>query len=331
MSNADDLIPVFIPPLAACLAKAEDLKKAPLTAEEVVKIRNSAVCMMMAPEEAEKLTTSRGYRDVAPEDCWADWHRLRVQLTGKGYLPKIVLCLLGDADFESRARYLLESEGIEHEWRGRDARMTAAFEASTCRWDPSFRDEDRAAIASHSRALYVLSGTLPADEGAAAGLAFLQLGARLLEAGAVAMKCDSSGIAHGRDRWLELAREADGPEPWNALLRAFVQFPISTGDDYYSCGMHLLGQPDLIASHAILKESCGPDEDPGWRAVHVFGIFAHYMLAECQPGEFASGHTFSPDAESPRFRVQWEGCTGYDEDDFFFNPFGRWRFSERIA
>lgn len=327
MSSADNLIPVFIPPLAACLANAEKLKGSSLTEAEALKIRDGAICMMMAAEDAAKMTASRGYRDVVPENCWADWHRLRVQLTGQGYLPKIVLCLPGDSDFEARARPLLKSKGIVHEWSDGDARMPAAFRASACRWDPSITDDDLTGIARHQRVLYLLSPNFPASEAAAVSRDFLNLGCQLLDAGALAMKCESSGIAHARDRWIELAREADGPDPWSALLRAYVQLPIHSAGDFYTCGMHLLGQSDLIVSGSLLRDAQESTGDPGWKTVNLFGVFAHYLLAECEPGQFASGHTFSPDAESPRFRVIWEACTGYDEDDLFFNPFGRWRFA----
>lgn len=42
---------------------------------------------------------------------------------------------------------------------------------------------------------------------------------------------------------------------------------------------------------------------------------------------FHSGHTFRLSETSPRFRLIWEECDGYDEDDYFFNTFGRWRFT----
>ena len=324
------LVPVFIPPLATLLAHAEVSKGRRLTEAELLPIRDAASCMMMAPEDAAKLAESRGYRDVEPENCWADWHRLRVQLTGNGCLPKLILCVLGDADRESRCGQLLDAEGIEHEWHEHDDRMISAFQSSACQCDPSLTENDFASIVEHSRVLYILSPNFTAADAPDVSRGLLRLGGRLLEAGALAMKCESSGIAHGRARWLELAREAEDADSWLALYRGYVQLPIQDGDDYYTCGLHLLGQPDLIASGALLRQVRGSTKDPGWTAVELFRAFAHYQLAECTPGQFASGHTFSPDAASPRFRVLWEECTGYEEDDFFFNPFGRWRFAELV-
>lgn len=329
MPEKENLVPVFVPPLAMWLARAEAVKGSRLTETEVVRVRDGAVCMMMAPAEAAKLAESRGYRDVEPEDCWADWHRLRVQVTGNGYLPKVVLCVLGKDDLQSQCEPILEREGIEHEWSEHDGRMERAFRASACRYDPSLTDKDLTRVGRHVKVLYVSSKNFTAQEGPAMSRSFLLLGRRLLKAGGLALKYESSGIAHGRSRWLELAREAEGDNFWPTLFRAYVQLPIQQGDDYYTCGLHLLGQPDLIVSATLLREAHGP-KDPAWAAVDLFRAFALYLLAECPPSRFASGHTFSLGAESPRFRVVWEECTGYDEDDFFFNPFGRWRFTEAV-
>lgn len=328
-AGSDDLVPVFIPPLAILLAHAEKSNGRPLTEAEVTQIRDHAGCIMMAPEDAEKHAETRGYRDVEPENCWADWHRLRVQLTGNGYLPKLVLCVLGGADLDSRCGPILDAEGLEHEWQGRDDQMIPAFQASACRCDPSFTADDLASVAGHSRVLYLLSPNLTAQDAPRESLRFLHLANRLFEAGATAIKCESSGIAHGRDRWIELARDAEA-EPWAALLRGYVQLPILNGDDFYTCGLHLLGQPDLIASRTLLRNASGSTDDPAWTAVQLFRVFAYYLLTECTPGQFASGHTFSLDAESPVFRLRWEECNGYEQDDLFSNPFGRWRFAELL-
>ncbi len=136
------------------------------------------------------------------------------------------------------------------------------------------------------------------------------------------MKCESSGIAHGAARWRALTMQANDPgDPggrWAGLFDAFVLYPIQSAHDFYTCGMHLLGKPDLIAASELV---------PAAGAAELFRVFALYLLADCPDGGFASGHTFSPSETAPGFRVAWEPCTGYAEDDFFFNPFGRWRFA----
>ena len=39
-------------------------------------------------------------------------------------------------------------------------------------------------------------------------------------------------------------------------------------------------------------------------------------------------HEWRRKRDEPRFRLQWEECTGYEADDSLCNPFGRWRFAE---
>jgi hypothetical protein len=149
----------------------------------------------------------------------------------------------------------------------------------------------------------------------------LGTGVRLLRAGGVAMKCESSGIAHRSAWWEKLAERAFGPDVaqrWSGLFDAFVQYPIQSDPDLYTCGLHLLGKPDLIVATELM---------PVKEAVILFRVFAMYLLAECPEGAFGSGHTFSLNSDAPKYHVLWEACTGYDEDDFFFNPFGRWRFT----
>jgi len=319
------LVPVFIPPLAALLGAAQKQRGGDLTTQEVTQIRDRAACIMMEPADAKALEASRGFRDVEPEDVWADWHRLKVQVTGHGYLPRIVLCLVGDARFAAQAEALLRSEKIEHEVRGADPRMLRSFEAAACRVEPSFAESDRVAVATHTNAVYVLSANFTAGAAIATARAMLAVGARLLEeCSGAAMKCESSGIAHGKAKWLELARASARPdvvEATRAAVRAFVQFPIGDRERLWTCGMHLLGRPDLIADRAVLRDD--------FEVARLFDTFCIYLLAECgEERHFASGNTFQCDAASPRFRATWEPCQGYDEDEFFFNPFGRYRFAD---
>jgi len=82
---ADDLIPVFIPALGVVLVVAEDRKGAPLSDEEVIRVRDRATCVMMVSAEAAKLVESRGV-DIDPENCWYDWQMLRREL---GRLPEL--------------------------------------------------------------------------------------------------------------------------------------------------------------------------------------------------------------------------------------------------
>jgi hypothetical protein len=160
MSENTTLIPVFIPPLARLLVDGEAAKGSPLTELEVVNIRDAAYCVMMPASEADEMTKNRGFHDVEPENCWADWHRLRVSMTGKGRRPQIILCVPGDADLISIMRPTLEAAGIEHHWLGHDDRVLSAFEATARGFDPSFEEEDFASISRHAGILFVLRNGL---------------------------------------------------------------------------------------------------------------------------------------------------------------------------
>jgi hypothetical protein len=327
MSESEKLIPVFVPPLAKMLAFAEREKKSPLTQQEVEAVRDKSACIMMPQAEAARMPEARGFIDVNPDNCWADWHRLRVQMVG-GYLPKLVLGIPGDDDFRRASETILQAEDVEYQFRGHDPNLLRAFRASSMAW-PSFSEEEFARIDRHETVLYILSKNFTAAEAPAISHAFLNLTKRLLDAGGIAAKCESSGISHSRERWLKHAEVAalDDYHRWTALYVAYVQRPISGNGDLYSCGMHLLGAPDMIVSESILKPNREAGQSTIGAAAQLFQVFAVYFLGECPVGKFASGHTFSIERDAPRYRVIWEPCTTYAKDDLFFNPFGRWRFT----
>lgn len=328
---SEELIPVFVPPLALLLARAEKLKESPLTEAEIVRIRDDAVCIMMPPDKLQSMHKKRGFRDINPENCWVEWHRLRPQLTEDGYLPRIVLCLLGDSDFRQHAEPMLAS--YEYEIREHDERMPSIFQAMGI---PDLTDEDYQRIAQHKSVLYVLSKNFTAEDAGDTAYSLMQLGQKLLTAGGIVLKCESSGAGHSSTSWMELTAAASQNYPdisssldhaygfWSSLIHAYVRHPMAADDDYFSCGLHLLGQPDLIASIEMLESHF---EQPVSYCLDLFRVFASYVLAECPPGTFAPGNTFAMDTDSPTFTLSWEPCTGYDEDEYHFNPFGMWRFN----
>src|SRR5262249_35815972 len=151
----------------------------------------------------------------------------------------------------------------------------------------------------------------------------LKLIAKAFEAGATAAKCESSGLAHGRAHWLELAKDAAKKSPHTraaALIRAFVCRPISDDAGYYSCGMHLLGEPDVE-----LEPSGDAVAD-----VELMDLLAIYQLAEKPARGLKDGEGFRPTDEGPRYLLRAKPCTRYSEDDFFFNPYGYWRLERDI-
>jgi hypothetical protein len=80
MADDEPLVPVFMPPLAALLIHAEDLKGSPLSEDEVLRIRDEALCVMTRRDVAQATAASRGYDDLDPEKCWPGWQALRREL-----------------------------------------------------------------------------------------------------------------------------------------------------------------------------------------------------------------------------------------------------------
>lgn len=68
---------VFIPALWHILSWKEKEKGAPLTREEVLKIREKAICLALPLEQAKKFLHNRGYEDIDPDNCWEEWCFLR--------------------------------------------------------------------------------------------------------------------------------------------------------------------------------------------------------------------------------------------------------------
>ena len=80
MSEDDPLVRVAIPPLVAILLHHEKAKGEPLTQEEVVAIRDRAVCMTVPYSVAADVEEKRGYPDIRLEHPWEDWSAVRGQL-----------------------------------------------------------------------------------------------------------------------------------------------------------------------------------------------------------------------------------------------------------
>jgi hypothetical protein len=185
-----------------------------------------------------------------------------------------------------------------------DPRMRQAFE---CAGYGRFSKADLSAIASHSHTLYLLEpgGSLDAAR------AMMRAACGLLRVGGLAVKVESAGVAHLAESWF---RMADNPFVLN-LYQAYVALVGGAGG-CFSCGMHNLGFRDAIV---------GPDDATTEYASQLLNQFHLYALLENPVLE--SGHTFSLDAEAPRFRLRAETCSTYPPDDPFHNPFGMWRLT----
>jgi hypothetical protein len=243
-------------------------------------------------------------------------------------IPRHVVCFLGEwRDLDAVEAIVRRVAGpgfeVDREFSQLtpDGRMLAAFEASCDRVTPSMTKEDWKAIRGHRAVVYVLSPPIRKPLAAdISGRTLLMTGA-LLREGGVAAKGESSGIAHGRKRWAELAadyakatKNADAHAQGATLYWAWVRRPVLDEREtvLYSCGMHLLGERDIEIESAL-------DLAPALEWIDLLGL---YLAADRPRRAVKDGDGFRLNDSGPRRVLRLRPCERYPEDDFFFNPYG---------
>ncbi|MEV0406773.1 hypothetical protein [Actinoallomurus sp. NPDC050550] len=239
-------------------------------------------------------------------------------------IPRHVLCVLSSGlDLSEIERIAADFGGFvldrEYSQTEPDPRMPKAFEASMA--GASFDDSDWDAVESHDTVGYLLSAPMMRELAADTSRRLLAATAALLRSGATAVKNESSGIAHGRDRWLALADRAASAEDEDladALVTAWVKRPIYDGEVLYSCGMHLLGAPEveIEVDEEQLTEDGVPD------LVAHLDTLATYLLTDPRAEEIEDGAGFRMAEDAPRWSLRTGPYDRCDEDDLFFNPYG---------
>lgn len=225
-------------------------------------------------------------------------------------LPRHIICALGNwTSFDELAPVVAASPGftIDREFSRLepDSRMPQAFLACEDRVVRSMTDSDRRSVQNHRAVAYVLSPPLDRGRAREESREALLLIGRLFDAGATAVKGESSGIAHGKERWQALAaRVAEGSKEGRgaALQGAWVRRPISDAGVLYSCGLHLLGGPDV---------EVGPDVGVVEAIAAIDAVALHLILGRALVGD-----------EGPRRVIAESPCARYAPDDFMFNPYG---------
>ncbi|WP_010308677.1 hypothetical protein [Saccharopolyspora spinosa] len=238
--------------------------------------------------------------------------------------PLHVLCVLGTGmNFDAVERVAGAVGGpqfsLDREFsvQEHDPRMPDAFEA--CLAGLTFTDADWDAVDEHDSVAYVLAKG-GQEHAPYISERMLAVVAELFERlGATAIKSESSGLAHSRETWLALAEDAAKPD---ALRRAWVKRPIHSGDVLHSCGMHLLGVPDVeLETEGLLDESRLGE----W--VELIDGLAGYLLTEPRAAEIRDGEGFRLAEDAPRWLLHQHACDRYDDEDIFFNPYGYWRLT----
>ncbi|MCW1924506.1 hypothetical protein OKA05_18215 [Luteolibacter arcticus] len=130
-------------------------------------------------------------------------------------------------------------------------------------------------------------------------------------AGGIAIKVESSGVAHQWDRWSYLLT---GEE-----FDLYCSVCLLVGDEthFYSCGMHHFGAPECSV----------PSQMDVHSAADLINQFNLFQIVD-RP-RLATGHTFSTDSDSPSFRLALEEDQRHEPDDLFHNPHGLWVLTPR--
>lgn len=127
------------------------------------------------------------------------------------------------------------------------------------------------------------------------------------ECGGIAVKLETSGIAHEWNEWFRLINSDNIFDQYCASVVL-----ISDENKYYSCGMHSFELPDAQISRTINVEE----------AADLINRFNYWRILEKPILEI--GHTFSLTSESQYFRLEMTSDKRHQSDDLFYNPKGIW-------
>ncbi|PCK86561.1 hypothetical protein CPT32_12525 [Rhizobium sophoriradicis] len=233
--------------------------------------------------------------------------------------PRHVLCFLGkDRDLsrlsEAAAQAIRDfADGFsvdeDYSQAEPDDRMSRSFDVCWDRVEADVWNEaDEKAVADHQSVLYVLGPSMAQAETVKVSMTALRLVERLIAAGAVAVKGESAGIAHGLDRWRALigqgaeAVKAADPLAQQRIGRlAFAKRPLSARGYLESVGFHLVGLPEVY-----VPETAGSER----KVVAIMDAVADEI------GE----QGLDPTLKARGARLSFE--TTYEVDEFKFNPYG---------
>ena len=233
--------------------------------------------------------------------------------------PRHVLCFLGGEGGKARLSEAVSGASAEfakgfsidetYSRADADPRMERSFGVCWDRVEPNaWTDKDEEAVLNHKSVLYMQGPPMTADSAVMVSTAALMLVVAAIKAGAVAVKGESAGIAHGLARWQQLAVQAgaalqsDDDQALRRICRlAFAKRPLSSEKYFESVGFHLVGLPDVYVA-----KSDGSDREAVALMDSVADDMARQKLGDVL---LARKATLSRDQS-------------YAADDFKFNPYG---------
>jgi hypothetical protein len=194
------------------------------------------------------------------------------------------------------------SAGVE--WVANDGRFGEAFSFGT-----ASADEVRAIDAAPGALVLMVPADLHRER---AGVA--ALGRALAASGALALRFEESKAGYPVQRWLELV---EGTDPWSLYRAAVVM--LSGEGEAQTRGMHVFSLPDAHVALEGAFDSAAAHE--------LLSVFNMYQLVE--DPLLLSGHTFAPDAQTPKRVLRRSPDALYPGGHACHNPFGVWRLGPR--
>jgi hypothetical protein len=233
------------------------------------------------------------------------------------FQPRHVLCILGRRGGFSELWRSIQSAidnfaprfeiDAEFSQDAPDDRMADSFDVSRDRvHKDAWTEEDEEAVLAHGNVIYVLGPHMDTESAVETSAIALCLIVHALNNGAVAVKGESAGVAHGAARWKQLGSDAENAKEGLGLARtcrlAFSRRPLSDGEFLCSVGFHLVGLPEVFVSRSLSDDELVLSSIIDRIADEMFAEGIEVILAR-------SGGMLLP-------------VDDYDEDDFKFNPYG---------
>lgn len=128
----------------------------------------------------------------------------------------------------------------------------------------------------------------------------------ILRVGGLAVRIDTTGIAHSKEAWLELEKNVENVVEVHRHFVTLVDY-----DTYYSSfGMKSFSYPDVVAPSVTNSEEF----------ISALGSLSFYMVAENPV--LNSGETYSNGIEAKFFRMDMKADDRYDNTHIYHNSFG---------
>ncbi|WP_128856567.1 DUF4261 domain-containing protein [Bacillus sp. CDB3] len=217
----------------------------------------------------------------------------------------------------SKSNYMLAGNIMHHQEK------EIGFEIDVYEQDPSlgeaffyasgerFDEELRRELEKHTYTVYVIAKVDDTER----LQEVIDVGMELLNAGGLALKVETAGVAYSKDEWKELAENKE-------IFPMYSHLVTLVGDEedgYYSCGMRAFNLPDVVLDGGIDPEV----------AVDLLNDFNLHNILE-KPN-LKDGDTISFTEDSPMYRLSHYIDERYEQEDPFYNPCGLWQLESASA